>query len=170
MLQIQQQFTAMKQAAANQAEDSERDYSAVIADDLLQARQVTAALNSSVSSLERFIDALPSGRENLRQQLEQLKPSIEKANQQVEEALKPSPKHDWTRSAEVKLAIAGALIQEIPVAVVGDAALTRARTAKASAERISEVASWVAYVLYTLSVALALYGTLTGMKGLGGGE
>jgi hypothetical protein len=168
MFQIQQQFTTMKQAAANQAEESERDYSAVIADDLRRAPQIRAHLNSIVSSLERFIDKLPDAR-NLRQQLEQLKPNIVKANQQLDEAVKPSPKHDWTRLAEVKIAMSICLLQQIPVLLLGDATLTRARTARESAERISEVTSWVGYVLYTLGIALALYGTLSGIKGLGGG-
>lgn len=168
MLQIQQQFTAMKQAAAEQAKDGERDYSAVIGDDLRRAPQVRAHLNSSVSSLERFIDRLPDAT-HLRQQLEQLKPNIEKANQQADEAVKPSPKHDWNRLAEVKIAMSICLVQQIPVLLLGDAALTRARMARESAERISEIASWVGYVLYTLGVALALYGILSGIKSLGVG-
>jgi hypothetical protein len=106
----------------------------------------------------------------LRQQLEQLKSDVEKANQQVDEAVKPSLKHDWTRLAEVKIAIVSALLQKIPVAVVGDAALTRARAVRESAERISRVASWTGYILYTLGVALTLYAALSGIKGLSGSE
>jgi len=128
------------------------------------------ASGSDRSVDERSSVTLPSRGRNLRQQLEQFKPNVEKANKQVEEVLKPSPKHDWTRAAEVKIAILGVLTQEIPVAVFGDAALTAARAVKESAEKVNRVASWVGYFLYVLGVALGVYAALHGIKGVGGGE
>jgi hypothetical protein len=161
-LQVQLQIAALRQDLTTQPEDvRQRDYSVSIAQDLIVARQLRADLDSSVDSVSRFIDKLPSASD-LRQQLQQLKPGIDKANQQVDEVLKPSPKNDWLRSLGVKLAIVTEAVQVIFVTMVGDAALTRARATKDFADRIYRFSVSVGYLLYTLGVALGLYATLSG--------
>jgi len=54
--------------------------------------QAIGDLNSGVQSVSRFLDALPPGAGDLRQELGQLRPTIEKVNGEVKAALKPSPK------------------------------------------------------------------------------
>jgi len=66
----------------------------------------------------------------LRQQLGQLRPTIEKVNGEVKEALKPSTKNDWDRELQVKVALIEVRLAEIPVAVRGDEILTRAEKVK----------------------------------------
>jgi hypothetical protein len=166
MLQAQLQMSELKAELATQPGDaSQRDYSAVIADDLLVVQQVHAELKSDVENLSRFIDKLPSS-EDLRKALDQLRPRIKKADQQVDDYTRPSTKNDLIRSVGVKLAIVTDGIQIILVAFVGDAALTRARSAKDSADKMYRLSVWLGYVLYSLGVALGLYAALSGMKGL----
>ena len=62
---------------------------------------------------------------DLKQSLEQARPSIETAREQVAEVIRPNSRHDWARMAEVKLAIAQVYLAEIPVLVIGDKVLTR---------------------------------------------
>src|ERR1035437_2527285 len=165
MLQAQLQMSELKAELATQPGDaSQRDYSAVIADDLLVVQQVHAELKSDVENLSRFIDKLPSS-EDLRKALDQLRPGIKKADQQVDDYTRPSTKNDLIRSVGVKLAIVTDGIQIILVAFVGDAALTRARSAKDSADKMYRLSVWLRYVLYSLGVALGLYPALSGMKG-----
>jgi ABC-type multidrug transport system fused ATPase/permease subunit len=162
-LQVQQKIDSLRQDLATRPDDvGQRDYSAEIADSLRLAQQVRADLNMSVDSVSRFVDKLPSGAD-LRQQLNQLKPGIEKANQQVDEVLKPSPKNDWVRLVGVKLATLISAVQVIFVAMVGDAALTRARAAREYAERTYRRSVWAGYFLYTLGVGLGLYAALSGV-------
>ena len=54
--------------------------------------QAIGDLNSGVQSVSRFLDALPPGAGDLRQQLGQLRLTIEKVNGEVKGALKPLPK------------------------------------------------------------------------------
>ena len=55
-------------------------------------KQAIGDLNSGVQSVSRFLDALPPGAGDLRQQLGQLRLTIEKVNGEVKGALKRSPK------------------------------------------------------------------------------
>jgi hypothetical protein len=130
-----------------------------------------ADLKIAVDSVSRLIDALPSvGAKEFRHRLDRLKPDIEKADEQVTETLKPSPKHDWTRLAQVKLALVATLLAELPVLVLGDAVLTSIQRTREASERLYRFAQWVSYFLYTIGVALGLYAALSGIKGLNGGE
>jgi hypothetical protein len=166
MLQAQLQMSELKAELATPPDDGlQRDYSVVIADDLLIVGQVRAELDGEVENLSRFIDKLPASAD-LRKALEQLKPGIKKANQQVDDYIRPSMKNDVVRSVGVKLAIVTEVIQIILVAVVGDAALTRARSAKDSADKMYRLSVWSGFVTYALGVALGLYAGVSGMKGI----
>jgi hypothetical protein len=94
----------------------------------------------------------------LRQQLGQLRPTIEKVNGEVKEALKPSPKNDWDRELQVEVALIEVGLAEIPVAVRGDEILTRAEQVKEGSEKLYRFAQGGSYFLYTLSVVLGLFG------------
>jgi hypothetical protein len=170
VMQMRQQITAIQQEAAPEGQDGQRDYKDVINADSALARQILGDLNITTDSVSRLIGKLPSDAEDLRQQLDALRPSIEQANWKVTETLKPSPKHDWTRAVEVKMAFISSAIAEVPVLVVGDAALTRVRQAKESADKLYRFSQWASYVLYTIGVSIGLYAALSGIKGLSGGE
>ena len=169
--QVHQQISALQQANAQQSAGGERDHSDTIRIDSLRARQMLADLKIAVDSVSRLIDALPSvGAKEFRHRLDRLKPDIEKADEQVTETLKPSPKHDWTRLAQVKLALAATLLAQLPVLMLGDAVLTSIQRTREASERLYRFAQWVSYFLYTIGVALGLYAALSGIKGLNGGE
>src|SRR5882762_2895200 len=123
MLQLNQQLSAMKRESTREAVE-EQDYSDVIKNDLIMIQQVSAGLNVDVDSVSRLLEKLPFGAAYLRQELDQLKPNIEKAHQQVTEVLKPSLKHDLSRMLELKLTMITVLAQQLPVIVIGDQALT----------------------------------------------
>jgi len=83
-----------------------------------------------------FWTHLPPGAGDLRQQLGQLRPTIEKVNGEVKGALKPSPqKNDWDRELQVKVALIEVGLAEIPVAVLGNKILTRAEKVKEGSEK-----------------------------------
>ena len=133
-------------------------------------RRVRGELNMSFDSVSRLLEALPGGGRALREQLNQLKPNIDDTNRRIVETLKPSPKHDWTRSVEMKVMIVLAIIPEIPIMIVADTALTQAHNTKEAADNLYRFAQWSTYFLFTLSVALGLYAALSGIKGIGVAE
>jgi hypothetical protein len=171
LMQIGQQISVLRQVNEPQVVGEERDYSDTIRLDSLRARQMSADLKSEVASLSRLIDGLPSDEaKEFKRRLEQLKPDIEKADQQVEEALKPSAKQDWTRLAQVKIGVVVPLLARLPVLILGDAVLTSIQRTRESAERLYRFSQWASYVLYAIGVALGLYAALSRIKGLGAGE
>src|SRR5580692_5927628 len=155
LMQIGQQITVLRQVSEPQVAGEERDYSDTIRLDSLRARQMLADLKSDVASLSRLIDGLPSDEaKEFKRRLEQLKPDIEKADQQVEEALKPSAKQDWTRLAQVKIGVVVPLLARLHVLILGDAVLTSIQQTRESAERLYRFSQWASYVLYAIGVAL----------------
>jgi hypothetical protein len=170
-MQTQQQISALQKANTQQIAGADRDYSDVIRSDSVQAQQILADLKITADSVSRLIDALPSvGAKAFRHRLDQLQPGIEAAGRQVTDALKASPRHDWTRLAEVKIAFIEGAIAQLPLLVLGDVVLTSLRQTKESAEKLYRFSQWASYFLYAIGVALGLYAALSGLKGLGVGE
>ncbi len=172
MLQIEGQMNAARAEAVKEAGEAsnqqagEVDYSDIIKSDLLLMQQASANLNSEMDSVSRLIGKVTFGAEDLRQQLNQIKPDIEKSNQRVAKAWKPSAKNNWVRSVDVKLVMVGTLIAELPVLMVGDRALTRIRWSEEIADRIYRFSRWVGYALYSLSILVALYAASSNPEGL----
>jgi hypothetical protein len=159
-------FKEIKQIVSTPLEQN-RDYSDVIRHDLVVGSQALGDLNSSAGSISRFLDALPPGADDLREQLGQLRPNIEKVNRDVAQTLKPSPENNWKRAVDVKLALISVGLTEIPVAFLGDSVLTRADQVKGAAEKLYRIAQRASYFLYVLGLVLGLLG---GVKAFGGTE
>lgn len=171
IMQMQQQISALQQANAQQSTGAARDYSDAIRSDSVLAQQMLADFKIAADSVSRLIDAVPSVEaKEFRHRLDQLKPSIEMADQQVTETLKPSSKHDWTRLFQVKLALVDAAIAELPILVLGDSVMTSIQRTRDAYGRLYRFTQWASYFLYTVGVALGLYAALSGMKGLSGSE
>ncbi len=147
-----------------------RDYSAMIRTDSALAQQMLSGLNCDMGSATRLLDSVPFAVDDLRQQLNQLKPNIETVNQQMKDTLKPPERHDWTRAAELKVMIVQCAVAQIPLAVLTDQILTRAKALKAGAEKVYAIARWASTFLYISGVLLALYGLVTGHGTTGGIE
>lgn len=161
------EFNQINQLEKNQLLTS--DYSNVIRNDLLMAQQMQGNLNTDFDSVSRFLDKFPSGNGDLLAQRDTLRPNIQKTNQQVSELLAKSPQgHDWVRFVQVKLAVVLAAAQEIPVAILGDAVLTRAKQIRERADKIYAFADWGSYCFYILGIGLGLYANLSGATILGG--
>jgi hypothetical protein len=132
ILRAQQQVETLKlqDEAAQGKIDPHRDFSALIAQDTGAAQQTLGQLNGNFDSASRLIDAMPSAAKDLRilTLREQTRASVDKVNEQVKELLKLSPEHDVVyRFARVKMALVIALVEEVAVLVLGDAAVTAAR-------------------------------------------
>ena len=162
VLAVQQQIESLKLETGSK--DPHRDFSALITQDIPQARQAKAHLDASFDGVSRLIDKFPSGASDLRKMREQVRQEVEKIDQQVEDMLKPRPEHDLGRFIEVKLATVSALVGEISVAVLGDATLTGAKRVQEATEKLIRVCTWTIYVLFFLGSALALYAAITGIK------
>jgi hypothetical protein len=150
--------------------DPKHDFSPIIRTDLLICQQVRGDLNGDFDALSRFLDKLPYRADDLKKERENLKSSIDKINQQVSVWITDSSdkRNDWVRASQIKLAIALAGTQEIPVAVLGDAVLTRSREIRERAEKTYQVARWSTLTLIVMGILVALYGALSGTKVLGG--
>jgi hypothetical protein len=164
ILITQQQIENLKLQDEATHGKSDRDFSALIVQDTGTARQTLAQLNSDFDSVSRLIDALPSGAKDLRQLRDQARVSVDKVNGQVNEMLKPKPDHDVYRFVQVKMAMVFALLQEIPVTVLGDAALTTAHRVQDACEYLIRLCSRMIYFLGLLFLGLGLYAVITGVK------
>jgi len=169
ILRAQQQVETLKlqDEAAQGKIDPHRDFSALIAQDTGAAQQTLGQLNGNFDSASRLIDAMPSAAKDLRTLTlrEQTRASVDKVNEQVKELLKPSPEHDVVyRFARVKMALMIALVEEVAVLVLGDAAVTAARRIQDATEYWIRACSGAIYVLLFLGGALTLYAAITGKK------
>jgi hypothetical protein len=162
LINVQQQIESIKLEAGSK--DPHRDFSALIAQDILQAQQAKAHLDADFDGVSRLIEKFPSAATDLRKLRDQVREQIEKVDKQIDEMLKPKPEHDLGRFVEVKMAMVFALVDEIPVAVLGDATLTAAHQVQEATERLIRICTWTIYVLFFLGAALALYAAVTGIK------
>lgn len=164
ILDAQEQIENFKLQGDAGKKGANRDFSALIAQDTARAQEASAHLNSDFDSVSRLIDALPSGAKDLRQLRDETRASVDKANKQVNEMLKPKPAHDRGRFVEVKIAMVMALLQELPVVILGDAAQTAAHRVQAASEYLIGVCSRAIYFLGFLALSLGLYAAVTGIK------
>jgi len=163
-LTLQQEIEELRQGAKDGLKADQRDYSEMIGRDILTGQQMRAHLGASFDSVSRLVDKLPSGAGDLRQQRDELRTEVDGVDKGAADTLKPSSRRDLSRAVEVKVTIARLTGEEIPVALLGDLALTRARSVQEAAERLYRICGWASYVLYVTGVALALYATLSGLK------
>jgi len=164
ILTVQMQIQNLKLEAEKGRTDPQHDYSALIAQDIIAAQQFQANLNADFDSASRLINKLPAGARDLRQQRDQVHTKIEGMNQQVNDTLKPNPKHDVWRLIDVKLAIVMTILEELPVVVLGDTALTAAQQVQGAAEALIRICTRALYVLGLLFLGLGLYATIAGLK------
>ncbi len=137
------------------------DYTTLIAQATTQAQQALSDINVDFDSASRLIDALPSP--DLRKLREQVRTPIDKMNMEVTQTLKPSPDHDLVRFVKVKVAMILTLLQAIPVAILGDQALTVAHRVQEATERGIRFCSWFIGFLAFLGFGLGLYAAITGI-------
>jgi len=164
ILLAQQQIQNLQLQAQAGRNDPQHDYSAMIAQDTITVQQIQANVNSDFDSTSRLIDKLPSGAQDLRQLRDQTRTQLAKTDEQVKDMLKPTPAHDVWRLISVKVAMVQAVIQILPVAVLGDRALTRAQQAQEATETLIRLCSLTVYFLVFFGMALGLYAILTGTK------
>jgi hypothetical protein len=164
ILITQQQIENLRLEAEGARNDPNHDYSALIAQDTLAAQQAQTHLDVDFDSISRLIDRLPGGARDLRQQRDQMRAQMEKIDKQVKDMLKPKPDHDVWRFVQVKSAMAMALLEDLPVIVLGDAVLTRAKRVQEAAETLIRMCARAVYVLSLLGLALGLYAAVTGIK------
>jgi hypothetical protein len=160
----QNQIQNLQLQAQARRNDAQFDYSTLIRQDTITVQQIQANADADFDSASRLIDKMPSGAQDLRQLRDQTRTLLEKTDQQVKDILKPTPAHDVWRLIGVKLAIALAAMRGLPVAVLGDRALTRAQQVQEATEKLIRLCSRIAYLLVFLGAALGLYAILTGSK------
>jgi hypothetical protein len=160
ILNTQQEIELLK--LQDQKYDPKRD-SVLITQDIGEAREAETNVDAYFDSVSRLIDELdklPSGAKNLRSARDQTQKSIEQMHQRVDDLLKPQTNHDVWRFLQVKVAMGFALIQVIPVAVLADAALTRAHRIEEASEALSRICSWITYILGLSALILGLYAAI----------
>jgi hypothetical protein len=162
ILTEQQQLEAI-QAQERTRNDPNHDYTLLIQQATAEARQAQAQLNADFDGVSHLIDAIPEAQQ-LRELRSKVEASVQKANQQVDSMLQPKPKHDLWRYVEVKMAMVMALVQELPVVVLGDAAQNAARRVQEAVEKLIKICNRAIYLLGFLSLGLGLYAAITGIQ------
>jgi hypothetical protein len=158
----QQQIEGLKLEA--ERNDTHRDFSALIAQGILQAQQAQSEVDVTFDSVSRLIDKLPAGARDLRRLRDESQEQIGKTKQQVNDILKPKPEHDVRRFIEVQVAMLMTLVNGIPVTVLGDKAETAAQRVQEAAERVIRLCTRAIYALFFLGASLALFAAFTGSK------
>jgi len=162
----QEQAELLRIQAEKQAGKIRRtqDFSDLIAQDTNLAQQALADVNNDFDSTSRLIDAFPARTKDLRNLREHVRGQLEKMNAQVRETLKPTPEHDLSRFVAVKVAMISALLEGIPVAILGDAALTAARRLQEASEYLISICSRAIYFLGVLGLLFGVYAAIAGIK------
>jgi hypothetical protein len=163
---LNEQIKEIREEQSNHPDKATVDYSDVIRTDSIQRQRMSGNLNVDYDDVSRLLDSLPRQGGSLRKQLEELKPTIADIKQHIDAALKPSPKHDWTRLIEIKLLEVRVALEEILVLVIGDSALTAAHKTEEAAEKLYHFLQWACYGLFTMAVVMGLYAAMTGMEGV----
>jgi uncharacterized protein YlxP (DUF503 family) len=158
-------FVAREQAELDRLKsDPHRDFSSMIAQASTEARQAKGDLDVNFDSVSRLIDKLPSGARDLRQLRDTVRQAVEKTDHQVDTALARKSANDNWRFAEIKMAMLFALVQEISVTLLGDAALTAAQKVESALETLVRICSRAIYILMFTLLCLGIYAAITGRK------
>jgi hypothetical protein len=169
MITNQQQIELLELRREVAKIDLDRDCSDVIPQALAEAAQVRSHVDMDFDSASRLIDKLPNAG-GLLQLRETIRLDIQKMHQTTEGMFKPSDKHDGRRYVEIKLGMILELLQGLPVAILGDAALTNARKVQDAVQELYVFCSRAIYVLFAIEFCLGLYMTIVGFKGGEGSE
>jgi len=140
------------------------DYSQAIVQDVAFGQQALAELNSDFDSASRLVDALPWWAFGIRRSRELTRESVNKTNEQVKKMLEPTPNHDLGRIIEVKIATITALLQIIPVSILGDTALKGDLSLQEVCEWLISICNRLIYFLTFLLFGLLLYAAVNGLK------
>jgi|HubBroStandDraft_6_1064221.scaffolds.fasta_scaffold01770_7 hypothetical protein len=157
----QQLETAEIKAARS---DPHHDYALEILQATTEARQVQAQMRADFEGVSKLVDAIPGRTEQLRQLRDQLRTSVEKADQTVNTMLDAKPKDDIDRWVGAKLAMVMALVQELPIIILGDVAQKSAQLMKETIETLIKFCNWLIYVLGILGFILGLYAAINGFQ------
>jgi hypothetical protein len=148
------------------AVNASKDYSSIILRDSTLARQALANLNADFDSTSHLIDELlfVDVYGNWRKMRDQTRAAVDKTNNEVNEALVPSPSHDMGRMGIVKVAFMRPLVTEISVVILEGSALTAAQKLQDLIGMIRRFLTRLSYVFYVLGVGLGVYANLSGGK------
>jgi hypothetical protein len=169
-VQQQLQLILIENSPERKKKVEDRDFTAIIAQDLPAIATARSEVGVSLDSVSRLIETLPVQSADLKEQFEKLKSQIEADDKGLESVLAPSADHNWRRMLEVKLTLIRPLLNGIRVTVFGDAVQTRAEQQVKIIGFLATVTKWTWRMMIVLGLALALYGSLTEQKTLGGGE
>jgi hypothetical protein len=162
ILIAQQQLEAAEVKTARS--EPHPDYTLSIQQAIADARQAQSQLNVDFDDVSRLIDAIPFRAGELRQLRDQLRTSVQKANETVNTMLDDKPKDDTERFVGAKVAMVTALGQELPIVVLGDLAQKTAQLVQGTIERYIKVCNWTIYVLGLSGLGLGLYAAIAGIK------
>lgn len=166
LLRSQQQLEAMHREdwPKSRRKSLNIDYSGTILRDIGNTRQAQALVAVSMDDLSRLTEKLAFRSADLRQRLKQLKADVENKDNETKDVLKLSPEKNCTRAAQVKLSLITTTLNGLPVAVLGDAVITRAKNQVKLLESLVRFDRWVVRILFVAGVCLTLYGLIKGIK------
>jgi hypothetical protein len=143
-----------------------KDYSAIIMQDTLIARQGIANLNTDFESTSHLIDKLlfiDIYGDWARARNEQ-RAKVDEANKFVEETLAPSPKNDLGRMAMVKVALMKPLVVELTLTFLESSAMTATTKVKSAIDWVRRVLIRASYIFFLIGLCLGVYAAVLDVR------
>lgn len=143
---------------------TEADYSAMIMSDTASTYQAQAMVQVDIDSVSSLIEAIPFGSKKLRDQLNEISAKISENDRKAKDTLKPSSEKNWLRAVQIKLALVMTIINELPVAILGDTVITRAKRQAEILGWLISFGRWIVRILFVAAAFLTVYGLFKGIK------
>lgn len=163
LVTIQQQIEAAKIETLRAAKDPNLNFPALIVESMGMTQQIKTDLNSTFAAVSSLVDALPRGATQLRGLRDQMKTQVEARISQIDTDLKSKAKPDASRLVSIKLNMVMALVQEIPVLLLGDEALT---TAKNAQNADTTLLNWSTRLFWILGLSAGILGVCAAAAGI----
>jgi hypothetical protein len=161
ILNMQQQMELL------QTHKSDRDYSALIAEDTALAQQVTASLNADFDAFSSLVDALPARLTDMRGMRDEIRTGVEAVDKNSKKVLASTSDHGANRYALVVSAKLFAIVEHIPMVIAADDGQTVARQVIAAYDSLIRICMRTAYVCGLLAAALFVYSAIARGRPIG---
>ncbi len=143
---------------------NQADFRAMITSDTASVYQAEAMVQEDIEGVRSLIEALPFGSGKLREQLNEINAKVSENDRKSKDTLKPSSDNNWQRAVQIKLALVVTIINELPVAVLGDTVITRAKHQAEILGWVISLGRWIVRILFVAAAFLTVYGLFKGIK------
>jgi hypothetical protein len=163
LLDSKQQLEGLMQRDSSK-DKTQADFRAMIVNDTGSVYQAQAMVQEDIEGVRSLIEALPFGSEKLRDQLNEISAKISENDRKSRDTLKASSDNSWQRAVQIKLALVMTIINELPVSILGDTVITRAKHQAEISGSLISFGRWMVRILFVAAAFLTVYGIFKGVK------